>query len=70
MGRMRTRVILPLIAALAVVAGSFGVAAAGEREQAYVVPSEDCGCTGAARAQDRVERGLIPTDPGDNGAGR
>ena len=67
---VRARVILPLVAALVVVAGSFGAAAAGERERAYVVPSEDCGCTGAARAQDRVERGLIPTDAGDNGAAR
>jgi hypothetical protein len=70
MPRVRARLILPLIAALAVVAGSFGVAAAGERERAYIVPGEDCGCTGAARAQDRVERGLIPTDAGDKGAAR
>jgi hypothetical protein len=62
---MRARLIVLLVAAAGVLAGSFGVAAAGEREQAYVVPSEDCGCTGAARAKDRVERGLVPTAPGD-----
>ncbi len=67
MTAVRARLVVLLVAASAVLVGSFGVAAAGERERAYVVPSEDCGCTGAARAQDRVERGLIPPSPGNDG---
>jgi hypothetical protein len=59
---MRLRVLVMLIAGVAVLAGTFGVAAAGEHKQP-VISSGDCGCTGGARAKDRVERGLVPGVP-------
>ena len=63
---MRPRVLVLVVAALGVVGGSFGVAAAGERKQPIEFRSEeDCGCTGGARARDRIEQGLIPTTPAE-----
>ncbi len=55
---MRVGVVIALLAALVVLTGSFGVAAAGERK-APITFEGDCGCTGAARAQGSVERGLV-----------
>jgi hypothetical protein len=63
---MRAQVLILVLAALAVVGGSFGVAAAGERKQPIEFMSEeDCGCTGGARAKDRIQQGLIPTTPAE-----
>ena len=63
---MRARALFLVLAALGVVGGSFGVAAAGERKQPIEFRSEeDCGCTGGARAKDRIEQGLIPTAPAE-----
>jgi len=68
---MRARVLVAVLAALAVAAGSFGVAAAGERKQPIEFMSEeDCGCTGGARAKDRIEQGLIPTTPAEQSSQR
>jgi hypothetical protein len=55
---MRIGLVIALLAGLVVLAGSFGVAAAGERK-APVTFEGDCGCTGAARAKDRIEKGLV-----------
>ena len=55
---MRIGVLIALFAAVVVLAGSFGVAAAGERK-APVTFDGDCGCTGGARAKDRIEKGLV-----------
>jgi hypothetical protein len=62
MNLVRTRLVVLLVAATAVLVGSFGVAAAGERRDPVIVEG-DCGCTGAARAKDRVERGLVHNAP-------
>jgi hypothetical protein len=59
----RARTVPLLIAGAAVLAGSFGVAAAGERKDPVVQSGVDCGCTAGARAKDRVERGLVPGTP-------
>jgi hypothetical protein len=67
---MRARVLILVLAAFGVVAGSFGVAAAGERKQPVLMSDEDCGCTGAARAKDRIERGIIPTTPAEQSSQR
>jgi hypothetical protein len=55
---MRIGLVIALLAGLVVLAGSFGVAAAGERK-APVTFEGDCGCTGGARAKDRIEKGLV-----------
>lgn len=52
----RGRAAIALAGALAVVATSFGVAAAGEKRAPIYFDSDDCGCTGQARAEDRAAR--------------
>jgi hypothetical protein len=65
---MRIGLVIALLAGLVVLAGSFGVAAAGERK-APVTFEGDCGCTGAARAKDRIEKGFVHVQK-DEGARR